>query len=65
MNVGEARAEVFWLAFKSMPKEDQQTIVEKLLMDKDFRHDLIDISIIEQRRNEPSRPLADYLAERG
>lgn len=65
MNVSEAKAEVFWLAFKSMPKKDQLTIVEKLLMDKEFRQDLIDISLIEQRRNEPSRPLTDYLAERG
>lgn len=65
MNVTEAKAEVFWLAFKSMPKKDQHTIVERLLMDKEFRQDLIDISIIEQRRAESSRPLADYLAERG
>ncbi len=65
MNVSEAKAEVFWLAFKSMPKKDQHTIVEKLLTDKEFRQDLIDISVIEQRRNEPSRPLTDYLAERG
>jgi hypothetical protein len=65
MNVNEAKAEVFWLAFKSMPKQDQRSIVEKLLLDKDFRQDLIDMSIIEQRRDEPSRPLSDYLAERG
>ncbi len=65
MNVTEAKAEVFWLAFKSMPKKDQNTIVERLLMDEDFRKDLIDISIIEQRRTEASRPLTDYLAERG
>ena len=26
--------------------------------------DLIDIVILEQRRNEPSRPLEDYLAEK-
>ncbi len=59
MNVTEAKAEVFWLAFKSMPKKDQNTIVERLLMDEDFRKDLIDISIIEQRRTEASRPLTD------
>jgi hypothetical protein len=30
----------------------------------DFLEDLMDISIIKQRRNEPSRSLDDYLAER-
>lgn len=65
MNTNEAKAEIFWLAFKSLSKKDQHTIVERLLTEKDFREDLIDISTIEQRRNEPSRPLGDYLAERG
>ncbi len=65
MNTNEAKAENFWLAFKSLSKRDQQAIVERLLTEKDFREDLIDISTIEQRRNEPSRPLGDYLAERG
>ena len=65
MNTNEAKAEIFWLAFKSLSKRDQQAIVERLLTEKDFREDLIDISTIEQRRNEPSRPLGDYLAERG
>ena len=65
MNTNEAKAEVFWLAFKSLSKRDQHAIVERLLTEKDFREDLIDISTVEQRRNEPSRPLGDYLAERG
>jgi len=65
VNVSEAKAEVFWLAFKSMPKKDQNTIVQKLLMDEDFLRDLMDIRVIESRRNEPSRPLSDYLADRG
>ena len=65
MNTNEAKAEVFWLAFKSLSKKDQHAIVERLLIEKDFREDLIDISTIEQRRNEPSRPLNDYIAEQG
>jgi len=65
MNTNEAKAEGFWLAFKSLSKRDQQAIVERLLIEKDFMEDLIDICTIEQRRDEPSRPLDDYLAERG
>ncbi len=32
----EARAEVFWLAFKGLPKKEQQLIVQKLLQDQEF-----------------------------
>jgi hypothetical protein len=55
----EAKAEVFWLAFKGLPKKEQQLIVQKLLHDREFVEDLLDIAIIEQRRSETSRPLED------
>lgn len=64
MQVSEARADVFWLAFKSLPKKERQLFFEKLMIDKEFREDMIDISIIEQRINEPSRPIEEYLATR-
>jgi len=64
MNLKEAKAEVFWMAFKGLSKRERQFVIEKLLEDPEFREDLIDIAIIEQRRKEPSRPLEDYLAER-
>jgi hypothetical protein len=63
MITDEAKAEVFWLAFKGLPKKDQQRIVEKLLQDREFVEDLLDIAIIEQRRSEPSRSLEEYLAD--
>ena len=59
----EARTEVFWLAFKGLPRKEQHLIVQKLLQDREFVEDLLDIAIIEQRRSEPSRPLEEYLAE--
>jgi hypothetical protein len=59
----EAKAEVFWLAFKGLAKKEQQLIVERLLHDPEFVNDLLDIAIIEQRRSEPSRPLEEYLAD--
>lgn len=59
----EAEAEVFWIAFKGLPKKEQHRIVEKLLQDRGFVEDLLDIAIIEQRRSEPSRSLEDYLAD--
>ena len=55
----EAKAEVLWLAFKGLPKKEQQLVVQKLLEDKEFLEDLLDIALIEPRRSEPSRPLEE------
>ncbi|MCL5062263.1 MAG: hypothetical protein M1443_03515, partial [Nitrospirae bacterium] len=54
----------FWTAFRALPKKQREAVIEKLLKDKEFMEDLIDIVIIEQRRKEPSRSLDEYLAER-
>jgi len=64
MSMKEAKAEVFWIAFKGLPKKERHSVIERLLKDAEFMEDLIDIAILEQRREEPSRPLEDYLAER-
>ncbi len=61
----EATAEVFWTAFRALPKKEREAVVNKLLSDKEFLEDLIDIVILEQRKDEPSRSLEQYLAERG
>ena len=65
MITAEAKAEVFWLAFKGLPKKEQHLVVQKLLQDREFVEDLLDIALIEQRRSEPARPLEEYLAEQG
>jgi hypothetical protein len=62
MITAEAKAEVFWLAFKGLPKKEQHLVVQKLLQDREFVEDLMDIAIIKQRRSEASRPLEEYLA---
>ncbi|MCL4536388.1 MAG: hypothetical protein M1610_02185, partial [Nitrospirae bacterium] len=54
----------FWTAFRALPKKQREAVIEKLLKDKEFMEDLIDIVIIEQRRKEPSRSLDEYIAER-
>ncbi len=64
MTATEATAEVFWTAFRALSKREKQAVLEKLLKQKEFREDLIDIAIIEQRWDEPARPLEEYLAER-
>ena len=64
MSAKEAKVEVFWMAFKSLTKKEKQSVIERLLKDKEFMEDLIDMAIIEQRCKEPSRPIEDYLAKR-
>jgi hypothetical protein len=60
----EATSEVFWTAFRALPKRQRVAVIDKLLKDKEFIEDLIDIVIIEQRSKEPSRSLDEYLADR-
>jgi hypothetical protein len=57
-------AEAFWMAFQALSIPEQRAVIERLLQDTDFREDLMDIALIEKRRDEPSRPLREYLAER-
>ena len=60
----EATAQVFWTAFQAMPQKEREAIVERFLTEKNFMEDLIDVVILRQRENEPSRPLEQYLAGR-
>ncbi len=64
MTTVEATSEVFWTAFRALPKKTREAVLEKMLSDKEFMEDLLDTVIIEQRRKEPSRDLDEYLAER-
>ena len=60
----EATAQVFWTAFQAMPQKEREAIVERFLTEKNFMEVLVDIVILRQRENEPSRPLEQYLADR-
>ena len=64
MKTAEATSVVFWTAFRALPKKERAAVVERMLRDKEFMEDLIDIAIIEQRRKEPSRSLDEYLADK-
>ena len=64
MTTAEATSEIFLTAFRALPKKTREAVVGKMLCDKEFLEDLIDTVIVEQRRNEPSRRLDEYLADR-
>jgi len=64
MTVPNATAEVFWTAFRALPRKEREAVVEKLIQDEQFMEDLMDLVLLKQREQEPSRPLRAYLAER-
>ena len=64
MTTVDATSEVFMAAFRALPKKARAAVVGKMLSDREFREDLVDIALIEQRRREPSRPLEEYLSGR-
>jgi len=63
MTVTEATAEIFWKAFTGLSQREKRAVMTRLLDDKSFREDLIDLSIIERRNSEPSRSLEEVLKD--
>ena len=61
----EATAEVFWTAFQVLDQDEQQAFLRRIIKDVELRHDLMDLSLIEERREEPVRPLSEYMEEAG
>jgi hypothetical protein len=60
-----AMAEVFWTAFKVLPQVEQQAFLRHVIQDETMRRDLVDLALIEERRDEPARPLREFLSEIG
>jgi len=64
MTKTEATAEVFWTAFNALLPEEKRAVVQRIVRDENLRRDLMDLALIEERRNEPERPLREYLKEK-
>lgn len=63
MTPTEARAEVFFTAFETLPYVEQETFLSKLFKNKRLREDLIDLTIAEMRKTERTRPFHKVLEE--
>jgi hypothetical protein len=63
-NVIRETADTVYATFRSLKKNEREAVIERLLQDRQFREDLLDIATIQQRRSEPGRPLREYLASR-
>jgi hypothetical protein len=66
MTSREATAEVFWTAFKALPKKAQEAVLARFLQDEEFAEDLVDIALIEEARQEAGQdlPLREYISKR-
>ena len=52
------------MAFRALPKKEREAVLAKMLEDREFREDIIDVALIERRQKEPARTLDEYLADR-
>jgi hypothetical protein len=64
MTKTEATAEVFLQAFRALPKKERDEVLVRLAQDKRLGRDFLDLIVIADRGNEPSRPFREYLASR-
>ena len=58
-----ATADVFLTALKALPKDQRDAVVRRIAEDPALRQDLFDLALIAERRDEPSRPFREYLAD--
>jgi hypothetical protein len=64
MTKAETTAESFVTVLKALPKRERDAVLIRIVRDRDFARDIVDLTTIEQRRLEPSRPFRDRLAKR-
>jgi hypothetical protein len=63
MTAKQATADIFLIALKALPKEERHAVLLHIAGDRSLRHELFDLAVIEERRDEPSRPFREYLAD--
>ena len=67
MTTSQATAEVFFTAFKALPRQEQEAILARITQDTKLHRILENISdrlAIEEERHKPSKPLRDYIEAR-
>lgn len=51
-------------SFKKLPRAQRSELLVEMARDKRLSQDILDLATIANRRNEPSRPFREYLAEK-
>ena len=57
----EATAEIFITAFKALKPGQRAAVMERIFSDRSLAEDAADTLLLERRRDEPARPLAEVL----
>ena len=65
MTSSQANAEVYFTALMALPEKEREAVLVRLTEDEELWEDLMDLRVLEQRKDEPSRPFDDFLAEQG
>jgi len=60
----QSKAEIYLMALESLSKAEKKAVISRLLEDESLREDILDIVLMQQRQEEPSRPFREYLAVR-
>ncbi len=64
MNAVKSRAEVYLMALQSLSKAEREAVIAQLLADETLREDILDLTLIQQRKAETPRSFREYLAGR-
>jgi hypothetical protein len=66
LGAGQATAEVFFTAFKTLNSEEKDAFLEKVINDPALREDLIDIALIERAKKVRGKSVSakEYFAKR-
>jgi len=57
MTKAPTTAEGFVAVLKALPKSDRDAVIVRIAQDEDFGRDFVDLAIIAESKDEPSRPL--------
>ena len=61
MTMSGMTGEDVFKAFKSLPKAERDQVLSRIIENKRLREDLVDLAIVEERKNEPKRPFRDFV----
>lgn len=64
MTPAQATVEVFWTAYQTLPDDERTSLIEKIMKEDELFEDYLDNKAVEERRNELSIPIEEYITER-
>lgn len=63
MTNAETTAEGFLAVLKALPKSERDAVIVRIAQDKEIGRDLVDLAIVAEREDEPSRPFGEYAGQ--